>query len=68
MIDKPTPPPALGICRQHRLTNRRIAHELQVSEGWVCRVLLGHVKPPASFRSGLAAMLDYPEDRLFAAS
>lgn len=69
MIDsKPLPPPALGVCRQRRLTNRYIALELQVSEGWVCRVLLGHVKPPASFRSGLAALVGCAEDVLFQVS
>lgn len=66
MIDtKPLPPPALGICRQKRITNRHIARELGVSEGWACRVLLGRVKPPARFRQGLAALLDEPEELLF---
>jgi transcriptional regulator with XRE-family HTH domain len=65
---KPMPPPALGICRQKRVTNRRIARELGVSEGWACRVLLGYVKPPTSFRQGLAALLEEPEELLFPAS
>lgn len=59
------PPPALGICRGQRLTNRRIAAELGVSEDWVSKVLLGYAKPPARFRSGLAAIVGCTEDALF---
>ena len=59
------PPPALGICRGRRLTNRKIAIELGVSEDWVSKVLLGHAKPPARFRSGLAALVGCTEDSLF---
>lgn len=60
-----TPPPALGICRGQRMTNRKIAAELGVSEDWVSKVLLGHAKPPARFRTGLASLVGCSEEELF---
>ncbi len=58
-------PPALGIVRGHGLTNRRIAAELGVSEGWVCRVLRGHAKPPERFKIGLAELTGCSQELLF---
>ena len=60
-----TPPPALGVVRGRRLTNRRLAAELSVSEGWVGKVLLGHVAAPARFQRDLAALLGEPVEALF---
>jgi transcriptional regulator with XRE-family HTH domain len=60
-----TPPPALGICRGQRLTNRKIAAELGVSEDWVSKVLLGYAKPPARFRDGLVTLTGVSAGALF---
>lgn len=59
------PPPALAVVRGRRLTNRRIAAELAVSEGWVGKVLLGHVPPPDRFKHSLASLLGEPVEALF---
>lgn len=61
----PQPPAALGVVRGRRLTNRRIASELGVSEGWVGKVLLGHVGAPERFRHALAELLDCSPEALF---
>jgi transcriptional regulator with XRE-family HTH domain len=60
-----TPPPALGVVRGRRMTNRQLAERLEVSEGWVGKVLLGHVRPPLRFRQELAALLEVPAEVLF---
>jgi hypothetical protein len=36
-----TPPPALGVVRGRRMTNRQLAERLEVSEGWVGKVPSG---------------------------
>ena len=57
--------PALGVLRQRRITNRRVAELLGLSPAWVGSVLLGQVRVPTSFSEGLAALLDLPPAALF---
>ncbi len=64
-LQAPEPHPALGVLRQRRITNRRVADLLGVSAGWVGAVLLGQVRVPADFRRGLAELLDLPAEELF---
>lgn len=62
---QPQPHPAVGILRQRRMTNRRVAELLSVSPGWVGAVLLGHVRASQNFRIGLSELLELPEAELF---
>lgn len=59
------PHPAAGVLRQRRISNRRVAHLLGYSPGWVGACLLGQVRVPATFRERLAALLSVPEHELF---
>ena len=59
------PPPALGIARGRRITNRQIARHLGVSQDWVCRVMVGRVRAPERFRAGLAELLGVDAVELF---
>lgn len=59
------PHPAKGVLAIRRITIRRVASVLGMSEQVVGRMLNGVERPTRRFRSGIAAMLDIGEDLLF---
>ncbi len=64
-LPAPEPHPALGVLRQRRITNRKVAGVLGVSPAWVGSCLLGQVRVPADFQQGLARLLQMPVEHLF---
>ncbi len=61
----PRPLPAKAVLVMQRITQRRVAIALGMSELTVGRVLNGYEKPSPRFRAGLAKFLERPERELF---
>ncbi len=57
--------PAKGILAIRRITIRRAAATIGISELVLGRILNGYERPSARVRAGLAALLSLPEAQLF---
>jgi len=64
--DPATAHPAKGILAIRRITIRRAAATIGVSELVLGRILNGHERPSARVRGSLSALLSLPEAQLFA--
>jgi transcriptional regulator with XRE-family HTH domain len=65
LTSPPTAQPAKGVFAVRRITIRRAAATIGISELVLGRILNGYERPSARVRAGLAALLSLPEAQLF---